>query len=61
MELTNETLQQAKNELEEVCKKYNIALIPVIVHQGERTMSSIEIVSRPQPTQEGSNEPVKTE
>jgi hypothetical protein len=60
MELNNETLQQAKDELETVCKKYNIVLVPVIVHQGERTISSIEIVSRPQ-TQITSEEPPKAE
>lgn len=46
MELTKETIQQAKSELEVICKKYNIGLIPVIVHQGDRTFSSIEIVPR---------------
>lgn len=44
MELTPETLKQAKQELEAVCTKYNIALIPVVVHQGNKTQSSIEIV-----------------
>jgi len=46
MELTNDNLKQAKQELEEVCNKYDIILLPVIVHQGNRTTSSIEIVSR---------------
>jgi hypothetical protein len=44
MELTPEVLKQAKEELEAICKKYEIRLIPVIVHQGNRTVSSIEIV-----------------
>lgn len=46
MELNNETLKQAKEELEAVCQKFDIALIPVVVHQGDRTFSSIEIVSK---------------
>jgi len=44
MELTNETLKQAKEELEAICKKYEITLVPVIVHQGNRTFSSIDLV-----------------
>ncbi len=44
--LTNEELNQAKEELETVCKKYDITLMPVVVHQGDRTFSSIEIVPR---------------
>lgn len=44
--LTNEELKQAKEELEAVCKKYDITLLPVIVHQGDRSFSSIEIVPR---------------
>jgi len=46
MELNNETLKQAKQELEDICKKYEITLMPVVVHQGDRTFSSIEIVPR---------------
>jgi len=53
MEINKETIQQAKNELEEICKKYNIALVPVVVHQGDRTFSSIEITPL---SQEPSNE-----
>jgi hypothetical protein len=48
MEQNNETIQKAKEELEAVCKKYEISLVPVVVHQGDRTFSSIEIVPRPQ-------------
>jgi hypothetical protein len=44
MELNQETLKQAKQELEDICKKYEINLVPVVVHQGDRTFSSIEIV-----------------
>jgi hypothetical protein len=38
--------KQAKEELEAVCEKYGISLVPVVVHQGDRTFSSIEIVPR---------------
>lgn len=51
MELTPEVLAQAKEEIETVCKKYNIALMPVVVHQGNRTQSSIEIVPIPEESQ----------
>lgn len=51
MELNQETLQQAKEELEAVCTKYNIVLMPVIIHQGNRTISSIEIFPRPEQAQ----------
>jgi hypothetical protein len=52
-QLSNEDLKQAKEELEAICQKYNITLMPVIVHQGDRTFSSIEIVPRraAEPTQ----------
>lgn len=38
-----EVLKAAKEEIEAVCKKHSIVLIPVVVHQGDRTISSIEI------------------
>jgi len=44
MEQNNETIKQAKEELEAVCRKHQVNLVPVIVHQGDRTFSSIEIV-----------------
>lgn len=56
MELTNENLKQAKQELEAVCQKYDIALTPVVVHQGDRTFSSIEIVPRPRQQEPESTE-----
>ena len=40
----NSNFKQAKDEIEAICKKYGIVLIPVVVHQGNRTASSIEIV-----------------
>jgi hypothetical protein len=39
-----EKLKSAKEDLEAVCKKYSVALVPVVVHQGDRTISSVEIV-----------------
>lgn len=41
---TTSDFKQAKDEIEAICKKYGIVLIPVVVHQGNRTASSIEIV-----------------
>ena len=38
-----EAMKAAKQEIEDVCKKHSIVLIPVVVHQGDRTISSIEI------------------
>lgn len=43
MENNQETLKQVKEELEAICVKYSVALVPVIIHQGDRTFSSIEI------------------
>jgi hypothetical protein len=60
MEQNKETVQKAKEELEAVCKKYEISLVPVVVHQGDRTFSSIEIVPRPQ-TPSASEEAPKAE
>jgi len=57
MEVTQETAKQAKEELEAICTKYGIALIPVVVHQGNRTYSSIEIV--PAQTQASTPEAVE--
>jgi hypothetical protein len=43
MNLNKETLQTVKEEIEATCKKYGVILVPVVVHQGDRTFSSIEI------------------
>lgn len=48
MELTQEKINEAKAKLEAVCNEYNIILVPVVVHQGNNTFSSIEIIARPQ-------------
>jgi len=42
-----DNLETIKKELEEICEKYGVTLVPVIVHQGNRTLSSIEIVKIP--------------
>lgn len=39
----NHPLANAKKELEEVLMKYNIVLIPVVTHQGDKTFSRIDI------------------
>ncbi len=41
-----EVLRQAKQELEAVCQKHDIVLMPIVIHQGDRTISSIEIIPR---------------
>lgn len=41
-----EALRQAKAELEGICQKYDIVLLPLVIHQGDRTISSIEILPR---------------
>ena len=44
--MDQEILKQAKQELEAVCQKYDIALIPVVVHRGNESFSSIDLVPR---------------
>jgi hypothetical protein len=61
MELNQETLKQAKQDLEDICKKYEITLMPVVVHQGDRTFSSIEIVPRKALQQQAPEAPVAAE
>jgi hypothetical protein len=39
----NENLAKAKSEIEEIVKKYNISLIPVVMHHGDKTFSRIDI------------------
>jgi hypothetical protein len=58
MEQTNqpqidpEVLRQAKQELEAICQKHDIVLMPIVIHQGDRTISSIEIIPRTMMTQQ---------
>jgi hypothetical protein len=34
---------KAKKELEEILVKYNIVLVPVVIHQGDKTITRIDI------------------
>lgn len=45
--MENENIAKAKAEIEEILKKYNVVLIPTVVHQGSRTFSHIEVVEVP--------------
>jgi hypothetical protein len=42
-EQESENLVNAKKEIEEIVKKYNISLVPVVMHHGEKTYSRIDI------------------
>lgn len=39
----NPNLESAKEEIEAILKKYNVALVPIVIHQGDRTLSRIDI------------------
>ena len=41
----NENLQKAKEEIEGILIKYNIVLVPVVLHRGDKTISRIDIAS----------------
>jgi len=45
-QLSNESLKLAKEEIETVCQKYDIVLMPITVHRGNDTFSSIDLVPR---------------
>ena len=47
----NESLTAAKTEIEAVLQKYNIVLVPVVVHFGEKTFSRIDLAPAPATTQ----------
>jgi hypothetical protein len=53
MEQTQDTMEIAKKEIEQICQKYRISLVPVVIHHGDRTVSSIEII--PMQQQEGTD------
>jgi hypothetical protein len=42
-EQENENVVKAKTEIEEIIKKYNVSLIPVVMHHGDKTYSRIDI------------------
>lgn len=44
MEQTQELMEVAKKEIEQICQKYNISLVPVVVHHGDRTFTSIDLI-----------------
>lgn len=51
----NVALETAKKEIEEILKKYNVVLLPIVIHQGDKTFSRIDIA----PLQDiGENVPV---
>ena len=62
MENVNEVIKQAKEKIETICKEYQVTLMPVVVHQGDRTFSTIDIVplavvkQQPTPAPEASTE-----
>ena len=39
----NPNLETAKTEIEAILKKHNVVLVPIVVHQGDRTFSRIDI------------------
>lgn len=43
-EIDNQNMAMAKSEIEEIVKKYNISLVPVVLHHGDKTLSRIDIV-----------------
>jgi glutamate 5-kinase len=40
-----ENVKKAKEAIEAILQEQKVALIPVIVHQGDRTFSSVDVVS----------------
>ena len=43
-----ENLAKAKGEIETVLQKYDVVLVPVVVHFGDKTISRIDIAPAPQ-------------
>jgi len=41
--LTDEQLLAVKQEIEALLQKYNIVLVPIVIHHGDRTISRIDI------------------
>ena len=48
----SENLAKAKSEIEEIVKKYNISLIPVVMHHSDKTFSRIDIAPASETTSE---------
>jgi hypothetical protein len=45
-ETNTNNIVQAKEEIQTILTKYNVALIPTVIHQGDQTFSRIDIVPR---------------
>lgn len=45
--INEEQLISAKQEIEEILKKYNIVLVPIVIHHGDRTISRIDVAPAP--------------
>lgn len=41
----DKNLEAAKSEIEVILKKYNVVLVPVVIHHGDKTFSRIDITS----------------
>ena len=50
--LTDEQLLAAKQEIEATLQKYNIILVPIVIHHGDRTISRIDIAPAAKNTEE---------
>lgn len=42
-ETIKQNIEEAKKEIQAVCEKYKVTLVPVTVHRGNDTFSSIDI------------------
>jgi len=42
-QINDDQLAEAKKEIEAVLQKYNILLVPIVIHHGDRTISRIDI------------------
>lgn len=42
-EIKEDKMVKAKREIEEILIKYNIVLVPVVIHQGDKTITRIDI------------------
>ena len=45
--ISDEQLLAAKQEIEELLKKHNMILVPIVIHHGDRTISRIDIAPAP--------------
>ena len=41
----SENVVKAKQAIEAIMNEYNVTLVPIIVHQGSETFSSVDVVS----------------